>query len=185
MSDGDLAASDQPALPVGDDALPRPWLRTDAGAVMEAYQDPAIQRWYVRRADSVQEAGEWIGQWQRSWSEETGAHRALVHAGSGTLLGRVALKSLSLADGKAEVAYWTVPAARGGGLCSRAVQALTCWALGRGGFHRIELEHSTANEASCRVAVKAGFEEEGVRRSAWLHADGRHDVHLHARLRQS
>ncbi|MFI2346536.1 GNAT family N-acetyltransferase [Streptomyces sp. NPDC019443] len=99
------------------------------------------------------------------------------------LLGRVALKSLVLADGKAELAYWMVPSARGAGLCPSAVMVLTRWALGQGRFHRIELEHSTANRASCRVAVKAGFEKEGVRRGAWLHADGWHDVHLHARIR--
>lgn len=183
MSDGDLACLDQPAFPVAGGVLLRPWLLTDAAAVMEAFQDPAIQRWHVRRADSVDEAQEWIEGWQRSWGEETGAHWAMVDAGSDALLGRVALKSLVLADGKAEIAYWTAPAARGDGLCPRAVRVLTRWALGEGGFHRIELEHATADSASCRVAVKAGFEEEGVRRGAWLHADGWHDVHLHARLR--
>lgn len=132
----------------------------------------------------MDEAREWIEGWQSSWQDETGGHWKLVDAESETLLGRVALKSLILADGKAELAYWMVPSARGGGLCPRAVMALTHWALGKGGFHRIELEHSTANRASCRVAVKAGFEEEGVRRGAWLHADGWHDVHLHARIRQ-
>jgi hypothetical protein len=37
--------------------------------------------------------------------------------------------------------------------------------------------------ASCRVAEKTGFAAEAVRRSAWLLADGRCDVHAHARLR--
>lgn len=40
----------------------------------------------------------------------------------------------------------------------------------------------TANAASCRVALKAGFAAEGTRRSAALHADGWHDMHLHARI---
>ena len=39
------------------------------------------------------------------------------------------------------------------------------------------------NRASCRVAEKTGFAVEGMRRSAWLLADSRHDVHAHARLR--
>ena len=51
------------------------------------------------------------------------------------------------------------------------------------GFHRLGLSHAVGNGASCRVAVKAGFVAEGVRRSAWLQADGRHDAHVHARLR--
>ncbi|MEU1023512.1 GNAT family protein, partial [Streptomyces sp. NPDC005904] len=50
------------------------------------------------------------------------------------------------------------------------------------GLHRLELTHATANEASCRVALKAGFPAEGTKRSALLHADGWHDMHLHARI---
>ncbi|WP_280249364.1 GNAT family N-acetyltransferase [Nocardia abscessus] len=34
-----------------------------------------------------------------------------------------------------------------------------------------------------RAAVKAGFALEGVERSAALHADGWHDMHVHARIR--
>jgi ribosomal-protein-alanine N-acetyltransferase len=39
-----------------------------------------------------------------------------------------------------------------------------------------------ANVASCRVAASAGFWEEGLRRGAALHADGWHDMHVHALL---
>jgi hypothetical protein len=35
------------------------------------------------------------------------------------------------------------------------------------------------------VAVKAGFLLEGIKRSAAVHSDGRHDMHLHARFRGS
>jgi ribosomal-protein-alanine N-acetyltransferase len=181
---GTLATSGQPVLPIGSGALLRPWRLADAGAVARAFQDPEIQRWHVRRADSVEEARTWIEGWQSSWRNETGCHWAVAGAEGDTLLGRVSLKSLDLADGTAEVAYWMVPTARGGGVCTRAVVTVTRWALEHVGFHRLELEHSTANQASCRVALKAGFEEEGVRRGAALHADGWHDMHLHARVRQ-
>ncbi|MFC7614839.1 GNAT family N-acetyltransferase [Actinokineospora soli] len=50
-------------------------------------------------------------------------------------------------------------------------------------LHRLYLDHSTANTASCRVATKAGFTPEGTLRGAGLHADGWHDMHLHSRLR--
>ncbi|MFC7484563.1 GNAT family N-acetyltransferase [Luedemannella flava] len=65
----------------------------------------------------------------------------------------------------------------------RALTALSAWTLGPAGFHRLYLEHSTRNGASCRVATKAGFALEGTQRSAAVHADGRHDMHLHARIR--
>jgi RimJ/RimL family protein N-acetyltransferase len=46
----------------------------------------------------------------------------------------------------------------------------------------LELTHSTVNPVSCRVAVSAGYRLEGTKRRAGLHADGWHDMHLHARL---
>ncbi|MFG1696802.1 GNAT family N-acetyltransferase [Nonomuraea sp. NPDC049309] len=63
---------------------------------------------------------------------------------------------------------------------ARALTAPTGWALGAIGFHRPELEHSTRNAASCRVAAKRGYLLEGTKRSAAVHDDGRHDMHLHA-----
>jgi RimJ/RimL family protein N-acetyltransferase len=135
----------------------------------------------VRRADSADEASEWIDRWRSYWSEETEAHWALVSS-SDELLGRVALKGLNLESGKAGLAYWIVAAARGRGLCTQAVVSLCEWAFQESGFHRIGLEHSVANAASCRVAVKAGFRVEGTRRDAAFHADGWHDMHLHGRL---
>ena len=47
---------------------------------------------------------------------------------------------------------------------------------------RLEVWHSTRNAASCRVAEKAGFVAEGVKRHAVLHVDGWHDMHVHARI---
>ncbi|NKY39642.1 GNAT family N-acetyltransferase, partial [Cellulomonas septica] len=57
------------------------------------------------------------------------------------------------------------------------------WAFDELGLHRVEVEHSTRNDASCRVAELLGCRAEGVRRGHALHADGHHDMHLHARLR--
>jgi RimJ/RimL family protein N-acetyltransferase len=180
---GSLASKDQPVLRAGaGDVLLRPWLLTDAPVVMAAYQDPAIQRWHMRRADSLAEATEWVEGWRAGWLAESSAQWAVVDAASDAVLGRVALKCMNLSDGVAEVAYWTASAARGKGVCTHAVDAMTSWAFSTAGFHRLELQHSTRNEASCRVAEKTGFELEGVRRQAWLQADGRHDVHCHARL---
>ena len=183
---GSLAARPQPTLTADDRTLLlRPWSLGDAKAVMDAFQDEAIQRWHVRRADSLSEAREWIAGWQGDWAGETGAHWAVVEAETDVLLGRVALKHLQFADGTADVAYWTVPAARGKAVAPRAVNAMASWAFDVAGFHRLDLEHAVGNTASCRVAEKTGFAAEGVRRSAWLLADGRCDVHAHARLREA
>ncbi len=46
----------------------------------------------------------------------------------------------------------------------------------------MELDHSTLNHASCRVATKVGFVVEGTKRAQALHLDGWHDMHAHALL---
>ena len=160
----------------------RPWILGDANAVIRAFEDPAIQRWHTRRLDSISEAHALITSWLEGWTTENECHWALVTESTEALLGRVALKRVDRLDGSAEFAYWIVPAARGRGLCANAVAAVSEWAFRDAGFHRISIEHSTANPASCQVARKAGFTVEGVRRGAAQHTDGWHDMCLHSRL---
>ncbi|WP_030560302.1 GNAT family N-acetyltransferase [Streptomyces aureocirculatus] len=179
---GTFASREQPCLPASGGLVLRPWSPDDAGAVYEAFQDPVLQRWHARVADSENEARQWIEGWRADWAEERSAHWAVADAGSGDVVGRVALREIDLADGQAEMAYWTRPRFRGRGVAPRAVVALADWALDAVGLHRLELTHATVNEASCRVALKTGFVPEGTKRSAVLHEDGWHDMHLHARI---
>ncbi|MFJ5779642.1 GNAT family N-acetyltransferase [Streptomyces sp. NPDC093094] len=172
----------QPVIPTGDGLLLRPWREPDAPAVYAAFQDPVLRRWHVRAAGSEDEVHGWIEEWNAAWAEERGAQWAVVDAVEDTLLGRVALREIRLDEGVAEVAYWTTAQARGRGVAARATTALSGWALKDVGLHRLELLHSVANEASCRVAGKSGFALEGTKRSSGLHADGWHDMHLHARV---
>jgi RimJ/RimL family protein N-acetyltransferase len=63
------------------------------------------------------------------------------------------------------------------------VRAVTVWAFISLALQRVQLFHAVGNEASCRVAEKAGYALEGRLRSATIYGDGlRHDDHLHARL---
>ncbi|MEU6995933.1 GNAT family N-acetyltransferase [Streptomyces sp. NPDC046465] len=180
---GALARRAQPTLPAPGALVLRPWTAADAPAVYEAFQDPVLQRWHARVADSESEVRGWIEGWIEAWGEERDAYWAIADAGSDEVVGRVALRCMVLGDGQAEIAYWTMPSSRGRGVAPRAVMALSEWAFDEVGLHRLELTHSTANEASCRVALKTGFAAEGTKRSALLHEDGWHDMHLHARIK--
>ncbi|WP_181139674.1 GNAT family N-acetyltransferase [Streptomyces sp. Ru71] len=180
---GTLSRTPQPTIPTDDGLVLRPWRAQDAPAVYEAFQDPVIHQWHVRSADSEEEVRGWIAEWQRAWAGERTAQWAVADADGDRLLGRVGLRQIELLDGAAEVAYWTHAAARGRGVAARATRALARWALEEIGFERLELLHAVRNEASCRVAAKAGFALEGTKRRALLHPDGWHDMHLHARVR--
>ena len=80
--------------------------------------------------------------------------------------------------------YWVLPQDRGRAIAPRVLTTVTRWLFDEVGFHRVTLNHAVENTASCRVADKAGFAPEGTARQQMLHADGWHDMHLHARLRR-
>jgi len=173
-----MSTRPQPTL-AGDGVLLRPWEVADHPAVLAGYADPAIQRWHCRSMTPA-EADAWIGAWPGRWRAETGAGWAVV--ADGAVAGQISLRRVALAEGIAEVSYWVLPAARGRGVAPRALATLAGWCFGTLGLQRVELNHSTANPASCRVAARAGFALEGTKRAEALHADGWHDMHLHARL---
>jgi RimJ/RimL family protein N-acetyltransferase len=176
---GRMRSLPQPTLNT-DDLVIRPWQLDDAAAVLEAYRDPAIQRWHLRTMTDLAEAASWIDAWPDRWNQETGADWAV--STGGTVVGRVGIKRLDLWDGIGELAYWVMPAARGRNTAARAVAAVTGWSFEVLGLHRLELIHAIANHASCRVAAKAGFHPEGTMLRQGHHADGWHDMHQHARL---
>ena len=179
---GTLAALPQPILSAPGRLHLRPWKDCDAPVFLAAYQDPEIRHWHTRQPGTEAHVLEWFEQYRQTWAQETGASWAVAN-GDDEVLGRIALGSVNLDDGGAGCGYWVLPAARGAGVAARALIGLSRWALGEAGFHRLHLDHSTRNVASCRAAVKAGFLLEGTKRSDAVHADGRHDMHLHARIR--
>jgi RimJ/RimL family protein N-acetyltransferase len=180
---GRMRDGDQPVLQAKGGLTLRPWVPADAELVMTAYADPAIQQWNLQTFASIEEAQAWVAQWQERWQAETDGCWAVTDGDTDEVLGRVALREISLPGGRAQCTYWVLPAARGRGVATGATAELARWALDDLELHRLELMHSIANPPSCRVADKAGFTLEGTLRSALLHPDGWHDLHLHARLR--
>lgn len=176
---GRLRDQAQPELFI-DELTLRPWRPSDASAVVRAYQDPAIQQWHVRSM-SLDEAQRWIASWFERWLAETGAGWAVFDEEE-QLLARMSLRTVNLTEGVGEVAYWVLPEARGRDVAHRALRSMSRWFFVQVGLQRLELAHSTRNAGSCRVAVKAGYVLEGTKRQQALHRDGRHDMHLHARL---
>jgi ribosomal-protein-alanine N-acetyltransferase len=179
---GSLRAIGQPHLGVDERLALRPWQVRDAKAVTAAFDCPDIQRWHVNRMDTHDEALAWIARWTTRWDDETDASWAIVDRHDQPI-GQAGLRTLSLFEASAALSYWVLPDARGAGVAVRAAQAVTRWSFDVVRLHRVSLEHSTANPASCRVAARLGFGLEGTRRGAARHADGWHDMHEHARLR--
>lgn len=178
VPEGRISGRPQPTLVV-DDLLIRPWEDGDAPDVVRAYRDPAIQQWHGRTMTD-DEALAWVASWAARWAEESGMSWAVE--GPAGPLGRVSYRSINGRDGSAEAGYWVLPPARGRQVAARALTATADWLFTDIGLHRLWLVHSVANPASCRVAERSGFQLEGTQRQQARHADGWHDMHLHARL---
>ncbi|QHC24496.1 GNAT family N-acetyltransferase [Streptomyces sp. GS7] len=176
---GRMARLGQPVLGLPGGMELRPWRLSDAGALFAAGQDPAIRRWNRMVVETTDDACERIARMRRRWQDELSAIWAVAQPG-GEAVGLIGWGDIDLHGGSAEILYWMLPEARGSGVVVEATRRVSHWALNDLGLHRLRLCHSTANPASCRVAVKAGFSLEGTMRSALLHADGWHDEHLHA-----
>ena len=78
--------------------------------------------------------------------------------------------------------YWVVPSARQRGLARRAVALASDWAIGAGGYARIEAWVEPDNLPSQAVLLAAGFELEGRLRSFLAIGDSRSDALVYSRL---
>jgi len=177
---GRMARTPQPLLALPGGLELRPWHSRDAGVLVAAGQDPAIRKWNRLVVASSDDARRRIERMHERWRAEEAAIWAIAGTDTGEAVGLIGWGDIDLVDGNAEIVYWVLPAARGGGVVVEATKRLSRWALEDLGLHRLRLCHSTANPASCRVAEKAGFSFEGTQRSALLHEDGWHDEHLHS-----
>ncbi|WP_436314994.1 GNAT family N-acetyltransferase [Streptomyces bauhiniae] len=172
----------------GDALLLRPWRAADAAELVLVQRgDAALRRWTGAAVDDEAAALAWIAGQARGWETGDRLGFAVVAVGSpdspdmeGELLGHIALKDVLSGDGRAEVGYWTAARARGRGVAPRALTALTGWAFEQG-LTRLELLHQMDNTASCRVALKCGYERAGVLPAA--PPEFPLDGCLHARLR--
>lgn len=149
----------------------RPWLPDDADAVLAACSDPQTQRWTaVPSPYRAQDARAWVEQVSPGlWGGGTGAPFAALDARNGELLASVGLHDLDRQQ--ATIGYWAAPAARGRGVVTNAIGAITRWAFSELGLQRLGWEAEVGNWPSRAVAEKCGFTVEGVRRRQLLHRD--------------
>ncbi|MFI8522404.1 GNAT family N-acetyltransferase [Streptomyces sp. NPDC085481] len=144
------------------------------------------------RADPV--ASHEIGMWPRSLSavrdrierdrDDHDRDDFLVLLPNGTPIGHIALFDQDLVDGTAEIMLVLDSDHRGRGHGADAVDALVDLAFGELPMHRVQAVTHTTNTAALDVLARAGFVQEGVRRSACLHRGRRYDVAVLALLRE-
>jgi RimJ/RimL family protein N-acetyltransferase len=166
---------DRPTLAGGPVTL-RPPHDRDRRAMMIAYTDPEIIRWFgVPDPYFDADARRYIEQdapleWAR------GVEAIFVVAGPGdTYVGSVDLRVSPHDPAAGEIGYLIAPQARGRGYATAAVRTLTEWGFRELGLARIQWRAEVGNAASWRVAEKAGFAMEGMLRQGHAENGERRD----------
>lgn len=164
----------------------RRWSRSDAGFMVEASRDPAVERYNGPTPASMADAISVIERIEQSWrsfevqGDPTGAAFAIVDAASGEPFGMCGIDSWSSTD-VAQFGYWLAAGARGRGLATRAATLMTSW-LFELGAARVFVTIQSENVASAAVARRAGFTYEGTLRAYGVWQGQRKDVDVFAVL---
>ena len=154
----------------GEGVVLRAWRMEDAPAVAEACQDPEIARWlaFVPQPYTSDDARRYIEECIEAPDDRRPF--AITDAETGAVIGSIDMRINRLGTG--HIGYWMAPQARGRGLTTAALRALSRWAIEELGLGRVELATDPENLASQRVAEKAGFQREGVLRAMLPTRDG-------------
>jgi RimJ/RimL family protein N-acetyltransferase len=163
----------------------RPWREGDVPAKVAAFTDPVVQRFsypdvepYTEAVARANIAGD-----RRALEDGTRAELACVDPDDDErILGGASLYDIEAAQGRASTGYWLAPDARGRGIATRAVRLLARWAFVDLGIERLQLTCGPDNEASQRVAERAGFTREGVLRSRLPFKGRRRDTVVYSLL---
>jgi RimJ/RimL family protein N-acetyltransferase len=154
----------RPPEPLTDGVvMARPFTMDDVADVTEACQDPEISRWTsaIPWPYHEEHARDWIATHPAEWESGRAASFAVVDATTGRLLGSTGLHDVNRGRGDAEIGYWVAAPARGRGVATRAVELVTRWALSDYGLRHVDLLTKLGNEASERVAARAGYRYAG------------------------
>jgi RimJ/RimL family protein N-acetyltransferase len=149
----------------------RAWEPEDAPAVFAACQNPIISRFIPVPLPYTEEvARQFVVRRRSDWYSDDERSFAITDAATGEVLGSIARHGPC--GHRAQFGYWLAPSARGRGVATRALRLITDWTLETTDIIRLDLYTHPANDASGRVAERAGYVREGVRRAWDLDRDG-------------
>ncbi|MEV8505200.1 GNAT family N-acetyltransferase [Actinoplanes sp. NPDC051475] len=156
----------------------------DVPAVVACRNDPEVVRWFGVRlpytaADALRHVAVTV---PRRWSGGEEAVFAVVDRDD-AYMGSVDLRLTGADPAVGEVGFFVAQSARGRGYAVAAVRAICGWAFDTLGLARIQWRAEVGNEASRRVAQKAGFTMEGLQRQALVIGGERRDCWTASLLR--
>jgi RimJ/RimL family protein N-acetyltransferase len=158
-----------PSIPLPDPPLAaggirlRPWREADLPAALRGTHDPLVPRFtQVPENNTMENLRAYF--WSHTADRERGEalHLAVADADRDEFLGAMSLLRFVWDEARCEVGYWLAPEGRGRGAATTGTRLLSEWALASLPVERVEIRTHPENDASQRVAERAGFAREGL-----------------------
>jgi RimJ/RimL family protein N-acetyltransferase len=148
----------------------RRYREDDRAVALSTMRDPLVRRWLNMPAQPAdRDFDSLLRTVQQGFRSGDRLDYAIVTRDDDTAYGAVVASRR--ARDNWELAYLAQGAGRGRGIVTRGVRVLADWLFTQG-VGRLEIRTHPDNEASQRVAERAGFVREGrERRSIWLHGE--------------
>lgn len=166
----------------------RRYVAGDAAALWEAARESVVEvgRWlpWCHAGYSMEEAVEWTRTRGRLAERGTEHPFAIVGA-DGRFLGGCGLNQINAAHRFANLGYWVRSSATGRGVATAAVRQVADFAFRSTDLVRLEIVCAVGNEASQRVAERAGAVREGVLRHRLLIGEIAHDAVMYSITRST
>jgi ribosomal-protein-serine acetyltransferase len=147
----------------------RPYWTSDIDSLHEAVREsiPELSVWmsWCRLDYSMQDTGTWIESQSDAWEKGTEYNFAISYDTGPLCLGGCGLNVIDRDCGTANLGYWVRTGQTNKGIATAATLLLARFAFRELKLSRVELTVAVDNQASLRVAEKAGATREGILRN--------------------
>jgi ribosomal-protein-serine acetyltransferase len=174
---------EQPNL-VSGQVLLRPYRADDAADLYTAARESIteVSPWmkWCHPDYAIEESRTWTAQCVERWREGTEYNFVIADPRDGSFLGGCGLNNINLPDNVANLGYWVRTSQTRQGIATTATRLLTRFGLEELRLNRIEIIAATDNQASQRVAEKAGAVREGILRNRLVVHENVYDMVIYS-----
>jgi len=137
---------------------------------------------WVPAMQTVQDFNNYIANCQALYGHQKEASFVIFF--NNTVVGRIGLHYIDMANKTAAIGYWLSKSAEGKGIITQCCKAIINYGFTQLNLHRIEIKAANQNLRSLAIPQKLGFVKEGIlRQSEWVNGQPL-DIVLYAMLKQ-
>jgi ribosomal-protein-alanine N-acetyltransferase len=174
----------EPIVLITERLVLRRLVAADAAALFAIFSDPEVVRYWSSPAWSgMEQADQYVASADAGIASGSDLRLGITLAGSGQLVGQVALYSFNRQNRRCDVGYALGRAHWGHGYLGEALGAMLEHGFAALDLNRVEADIDPRNVASAKALERIGFRLEGMMRERWIVAGEICDTAFYGLLR--